>query len=1145
MSSEKFYAFISYSKPCAILTLLLVFIPAASPASNSIWINKGPDGGTIWCIAVDPLAPATLYAGTSSGGIFKSTDKGVNWTGASAGLTDFSIMAIAVDPRNSETLYSSTVNAGMFKSTDGGQSWTAISSGLPEFAVGVVAIDPANSDTVYAGTAGAGVLKSTDGGHNWTAINVGLKGKSVGEWGESIVALVIDRQSPGTVYAGTYSDGVFRTDNGGQTWAAVNTGFSGLSLGTLIIDPQDGNVLYAGVYGEGVSEVWKTVNGGGSWNPVAGKGLLQFNVVAGLVIDSNNPETIYVVGYLSSAGMATGIFKSSDGGDSWTVLSNVPDGQIPPLAIDAHDSATLYAGSTNTGMYKSTDGGNTWIHSSRGISSINIFGLSVDRANSNTLYASTSQGVFKSIDGGNTWQLKLSDPTDYPVVIDPGNPATIYVANVDVLKSTDGGASWRLLGGVHSVVALAIDPHNPQTLYAGESDSPFGPPITVNGVSRSDDGGETWRPANGGLPTSRIVFGFVAVDPGNSATVYAATLYDSASQAGGVYRSADGGGTWRLVSDEQFTAVALDAQKSGIIYAGTADKGLLKTVDGGDSWISLDNVLKNKFITALAVSDVAAVLYAGTADGGVFRSTDEGNSWTQLDSGQTMPGILSLAIDPKNAETVYAGTSGGVFKLVPLDSAVKVNVPTGGAAVAATAGTGGSVQSGYATVTIDSGSVASGVAVFSFRQNGIVISEAGVPASPPTRSARIFVEYRAGVAVPGQYAAGRIDVDTGLALVNRGSSGANVTYTLRNIAGTVVAGGHGSLVAGAHFAKFINQLSDVAPDFKLPDDFPTMVQFGSLDINSDQPLSVLALRLTVNQRNDALMTTTPTADLSDALTGKRLIFPHFVDGGGYVTKLILMNTSAAAEAGMISFYDDNGAPLVIKQAGGIGNSSFPYSIQPGGVFVLQADGSPAAVNVGSVQLTPYAGTWTPVSAGVFGFSRNGVLVSESGIPAAEPTTHARIYIDQTGNHGTGLALAALSGSGLDVALKACQMDGSTPAGSAGARVVLNQNGHSARFVSQLIPGLPPDFTGVLDISAEAPFAALTLRSLTNSRGDFLLTTFPVADSNRLPPFLTVFPQIADGGGYVTQFILLSATGTSSATLQLWGNSGTPLAVVKP
>ena len=136
--------------------------------------------------------------------------------------------------------------------------------------------------------------------------------------------------------------------------------------------------------------------------------------------------------------------------------------------------------------------------------------------------------------------LKLSDPINYPVVIDPSNPATIYVANGDVLKSTDGGESWRHLDGVHRIVALAIDPNDPKTLYGGESNAPYGPPLTVNGVYRSDDGGETWRPANGGLPTSRITVGFVAVDPKNSTTVYAAILYYSETP-GGVYKSTDGG----------------------------------------------------------------------------------------------------------------------------------------------------------------------------------------------------------------------------------------------------------------------------------------------------------------------------------------------------------------------------------------------------------------------------------------------------------------------------------------------------------------------------------------------------------------------------------------------------------------------------
>ena len=142
-------------------------------------------------------------------------------------------------------------------------------------------------------------------------------------------------------------------------------------------------------------------------------------------------------------------------------------------------------------------------------------------------------------------------------------------------------------------------------------------------------------------------------------------------------------------------------------------------------------------------------------------------------------------------------------------------------------------------------------------------------------------------------------------------------------------------------------------------------------------------------------------------------------------------------------------------------------------------------------------------------------------------------------------MASPLASAPDVLLMAYQTDGVTLAGNSAGEIRLNQNGHSASFVSQLIPGLPANFTGLLDISSDSPFVALTLRSLTNTRGDFLLTTFPVADATRPAPSPIVFPQIADGGGYLTEFILLGAGGASKATLQLWNDSGTPLAVGKP
>jgi hypothetical protein len=163
------------------------------------------------------------------------------------------------------------------------------------------------------------------------------------------------------------------------------------------------------------------------------------------------------------------------------------------------------------------------------------------------------------------------------------------------------------------------------------------------------------------------------------------------------------------------------------------------------------------------------------------------------------------------------------------------------------------------------------------------------------------------------------------------------------------------------------------------------------------------------------------------------------------------------------------------------------------------------------------------------------------VPSATPTTHARIFIDASNGHNTGLAISS-AGQATTVTLQAFQLDGSTVAGTSRGPVVLSANGHRAAFVDELIAGLPPNFTGTLDISATVPFAALTLRSLTNSRGDFLLTTFPIADFMQPAPSPVVFPQIADGGGYSTQFILLSTAGASTTTLNFFDDSGTALPV---
>ena len=120
------------------------------------------------------------------------------------------------------------------------------------------------------------------------------------------------------------------------------------------------------------------------------------------------------------------------------------------------------------------------------------------------------------------------------------------------------------------------------------------------------------------------------------------------------------------------------------------------------------------------------------------------------------------------------------------------------------------------------------------------------------------------------------------------------------------------------------------------------------------------------------------------------------------------------------------------------------------------------------------------------------------------------------SNNTGLALGNPGNTPMNVTLAAYQTDGSTPAGTSRRLEPLGQKGHTAAFVDQTITDLPAGFRGVLDILSDVPFAALTLRSLVNERGDFLMTTFPVADMNEAAPAPVIFPQLADGGGFVTE-----------------------------
>jgi len=189
-----------------LLVLVLCCFGKPTVASAQTWTSNGPEGGYIQALAIDPTTPATVYAGTPGGGVFKSTDGGASWAAVNSGLTNTNVFALAIAPTTPTTVYAGTIRGGVFKSTDGGASW--VDTQLTNTVVQALTIDPASPTTIYVGTYGRGVFKSTDGGP-WKAVSTSVMDARV-------VGLATAPTTPTTVYAATAGGGaLFKSPDGG------------------------------------------------------------------------------------------------------------------------------------------------------------------------------------------------------------------------------------------------------------------------------------------------------------------------------------------------------------------------------------------------------------------------------------------------------------------------------------------------------------------------------------------------------------------------------------------------------------------------------------------------------------------------------------------------------------------------------------------------------------------------------------------------------------------------------------------------------------------------------------------------------------------------------------------------------------------
>ncbi len=396
------------------------------------WTPGGLAGATVLALAADPGAPANLYAGTYSDGIFKSVDGGDTWAAANHGLIGRVVHGVVVDPTTPGRLYTTS---DFFRSDNFGATW---SMPEPGYYPDQVVVAPTSPSTAYAATSnfGAAVKKSTDGGITWVDSYSGISGTP-----PRVTALGLDHADPNTLCAGTFPDtGVFRTANGGELWSPATTSPPSY-LKVFVADPSSPATFYAGTSAHGV---WKSSDGGDTWTTTA----LGSGSVPTLAIAPGTPSTIYAGG----AWAFSGVRKSSDGGEHWqnTALA----GWVYALAVDPVTSA-VFAGCYGSGVSRSTNGGDTWETINDGLGSLGVLALSVDPTRPSRLYAGTVRGVWQyDHEEGDLPDLSVTtiDAPD-PVIAGGNLKYTATVTNVGPGDASGVSVTDTLPGGAGFVSA--------------------------------------------------------------------------------------------------------------------------------------------------------------------------------------------------------------------------------------------------------------------------------------------------------------------------------------------------------------------------------------------------------------------------------------------------------------------------------------------------------------------------------------------------------------------------------------------------------------------------------------------------------------------------------------------------------------------
>jgi uncharacterized repeat protein (TIGR01451 family) len=426
-------------------------------------------------LAINAANSSQLWSAQYNG-VWFSSNKGVNWTNMSATVSS----AIAIDPLNPSIVYAGTPGGSVFRTADAGVTWIDVTGNNSAGQFNSIAVNPSQDSQILTGGYG-GLSGTATSGTQWSTQTAGLNSTS-------ILGLSADPSSD-RIYMNVSSGGVYYSAAGAAATTAVNNVGSGgllqlsgptLSVWAVLAQP---GLLSASL----IDGLARSTDGGATWSLVPFAVPNTSNQVSVFASSAANPQTII-------AATSSTLYLSTDEGQLWTQqTTGLPaNAVVGKLVAAASDPNIFYASVytdvvlgpvTNFGVYKSSNAGQSWAPANAGIASSAIGALVVDPTNASLVYIATDSAALKSIDGGATWNPMTSitpTATGYPTVvaIDPKHPSILYAggASGQFVRSVDGGTSWQSLRAsgalpYWSLDAVIADPNRPENILVATEGS--------------------------------------------------------------------------------------------------------------------------------------------------------------------------------------------------------------------------------------------------------------------------------------------------------------------------------------------------------------------------------------------------------------------------------------------------------------------------------------------------------------------------------------------------------------------------------------------------------------------------------------------------------------------------------------------------